>query len=268
MSARRKLTRAERLALGQIRPRACSIGAYDRRRHRLREIDAVAMNRHGYVLPVSVDARPYVQAVAFAANAMGASVEEAIKGWCGRFAPHLLSRIEDLATEIYAKLKGRRYDLNARDAAALLGVTFRERQRLKLKTIGACDLSPEDFKAALKEAKRKRDRERMAAKRQAKRPRNQSLMQTKPWLAEGLSRRTWYRRQKANGTEMSPRAHGGETTVSPHAQGDGTEMSRIRNLPSKATDLCHVPMEPTFDALWTTGGALRAAVTEEADDAV
>lgn len=243
--------------MGQIRPRSRSSGAYDRRKHRLREIDAVAKDRHGDILPASVDPLPYIEAVAFTANALGASVEQAMSGWCGRFAPHLLSRIGEFAPPIRMKVEGRRYDLSADDVAELLGVSFEERQRLGLKTIGCCDLSPEAFRDARKEAKRRRDRERLAEKRQAKRPRSQALMQVRPWEAEGISRRTWYRRQKADGTEMSPRA-----------QGDGTEMSRIRNLSDRATLLCHASIEPSLDDLQSAGGASCAAVTEDVDDAV
>lgn len=215
--------------------------------------------------PLGISARCHSSETA---NALGASVEQAISGWCGRFAPHLLPCIDEIASPIRLKVEGRRCDLNADDAAALLGVSFEERQRLGLRTIGCCDLTPEEFREARKEAKRKRDRERLAEKRQAKRPRSQALMQVKPWETEGISRRTWYRRQKANGTETSLCAQGGETTMSPCAQSGGTEMSRIRNLSDRVTLLCHASIEPSLDDLQTAGGAPRAEMTEDSDDAV
>jgi hypothetical protein len=57
---------------------------------------------------------------------------------------------------------------------------------------------------------------------------------------------------------MSPCAHAGETSMSP-----------IRTLPDRATHLSHAPIEPSDDDLLTTeGGASRAAVTEDTDDAI
>lgn len=257
MTAKRKPTRVEKLAMGQIRPRKRSLGDYDRRKHRLREIDTVAKARYGRVLPASADATPFLTAVAFTANAMGVNTQRAVAGWCARFAPHLAARVDDIFPPIRLEVEGRRYDLNADDAADLLGVTFEERQSLSLRTIGACDLTPDAFRVARKEAKRKRDRERLAQKRKAKRPRSKALMRVRPWEAEGISRRTWYRRQKRNGTDLSP-----------CAQGDGTDLSLTRNIPDKATLLCHAATDPSVDELQTAGGAPRAAVTEDTDDAV
>ncbi|MCO5058607.1 MAG: hypothetical protein M9905_12165 [Rhizobiaceae bacterium] len=271
----------ERLALGHKRPRK-SPGAYDRRKHRLREIDAIARSRYGNILPNDVDGERYLKAVAYSANALGVSIEQAIDGWCARFAPHLRARLTDIAPPIRLEVEGRRYDLNADDAAELLGVTFEERQRLGLKTIGACDLTPEAFAAARKEAKRKRDREQRAAKRTAKKKRMcraeyeaSSISRAKPWEAEGISRASWYRRQRLDGTVVSPCAQGTvETSVSLCAQGTvETSVSLIRNLSDRATHLSQGPIEPSLDDLQlddsrSEGGAPRAAETEDSDDAI
>ena len=75
-----------------------------------------------------------------------------------------------------------------------------ERTMLGIRTIGAVDVSPEQRKANRK----KRDRDRKARQRRdAKKPTRAEYLaanaksREKPWLAEGISRRTWYRRQMA-----------------------------------------------------------------------
>lgn len=76
-------------------------------------------------------------------------------------------------------------------------VTKEERTMLGLTTIGAIDQG----KAARTKARKERDRQRKAAARRAAgiKPRpqfeSQSVEHTKPWLAQGISRRTWYRRR-------------------------------------------------------------------------
>jgi hypothetical protein len=88
-----------------------------------------------------------------------------------------------------------------RPMAATLGrrlnVPYGERARLGLRTIGPCDTTP----AALAAIRRQKDRRRKKLLRQRK-PRAEylaaSLSQTKPWLALGISRRTWERRRDAS----------------------------------------------------------------------
>lgn len=57
--------------------------------------------------------------------------------------------------------------MRADTVAVALGVTDEERRRLRLKTIGACDISTANRKALAAARKRDRDRERAAAKRRA-----------------------------------------------------------------------------------------------------
>lgn len=76
-------------------------------------------------------------------------------------------------------------------------VTKEERTMLGLTTIGAIDQG----KAARTKRRKERSRQRKAAIRRAQgaKPRAEyeaaSLSNTKPWLALGISRRTWYRRR-------------------------------------------------------------------------
>jgi hypothetical protein len=87
--------------------------------------------------------------------------------------------------------------------AAYLGeklqLTAAVRDELKIKTIDACDETREQRQERVKARRRERDREVKRTKRAAegRSPRQQyeavSLSRTKPWEAEGISRRTWER---------------------------------------------------------------------------
>jgi hypothetical protein len=88
--------------------------------------------------------------------------------------------------------------------ARFLGVTYPQRQRLGITTIGSVDVSRRARRLMRKRARRlyweRRRRSRGA------RPRTEyvesSLMRIEPWKAEGISRRTWYRRKR--GTTSQP----------------------------------------------------------------
>jgi hypothetical protein len=91
--------------------------------------------------------------------------------------------------------------------AEMLGVTYAMRKRLGLTTIGANDFTKRQRNARRKQRRRERDMSRLEAKRRAKgaKPRADSAARTKPWEAEGISRRTWYRHRKmALRTTSSP----------------------------------------------------------------
>lgn len=89
--------------------------------------------------------------------------------------------------------------LKADTLAKRLNLTSDVRQALNINTIGAIDL----LEAERRERRLARDRERKASRRRegGRKPRSDylqnSVSQAKPWLAEGVSRRTWYRRQRA-----------------------------------------------------------------------
>ena len=97
----------------------------------------------------------------------------------------------------------RRRNLDKADALAIrLRLTYAERMRLNITTIGACDLDKAGRTRRRKERKRRRDRARAAAKRAARGvvQRTQYLAEclsrVRPWEAEGISRRTWERRRR------------------------------------------------------------------------
>ena len=77
-----------------------------------------------------------------------------------------------------------------------LGLTYARRQRIGITTIGAIDVN----KRQRTHLRKLRENERYRRRRQAlgATPRTQSLSALKPWAAEGISRRTWERRRRAD----------------------------------------------------------------------
>jgi hypothetical protein len=102
-----------------------------------------------------------------------------------------------LAEEITAAPKW----LKARALGERLGVTDRERTKLRLTTIRPIDVTDE----ALAERARQKDRERKARERQqGRQSRPQPLNKSRPWEAEGINRATWYRRRKRATKSVRP----------------------------------------------------------------
>jgi hypothetical protein len=98
-----------------------------------------------------------------------------------------------------------------------LGLDDETRTRLKIRTIGAVDCTKEQ------RVQRRKDKDAAAARaRRVKAgavPRVISEARTKLWLDEGISRRTWYRREKQRGTNSS--------AVEGSSVEDGTNSSAI-----------------------------------------
>jgi len=87
--------------------------------------------------------------------------------------------------------------------AKWLGVDRAMREELKLRTIGAIGFN----KAARTRARKRKDKERKAARRReaGAKPHSQSAARTQRWKADGMSRAAWYRRQRqARETDSSP----------------------------------------------------------------
>lgn len=90
----------------------------------------------------------------------------------------------------------------AKDLGQRLNLTNAEREHLRVWTIAPVDMTADQRAAWLRQKKRQRDRLRLQRKRRAAGIRSRtvylanSLSKQKPWLAEGTSRASWYRRQK------------------------------------------------------------------------
>jgi SET domain-containing protein len=82
-----------------------------------------------------------------------------------------------------------RKQLSAHKLAKFLGVTYEQRQALRLTTIGSINVK----KRGRKELRKRRDRPAKEAKRRAlgMRAQSRSLSATKPWTGLGMSRASW-----------------------------------------------------------------------------
>lgn len=250
MMPKRKISPEEMRKLRKLRNvgRKCAKKPYAATLHRMREIEAVVKDRFNAGILPAYKAERYLEAIAFAANAMNKPLSAALYGWCERFAPTILDDFDAAFEPIRMKVEGRRWNLSAKDVADLLGVTWEERQRLGLRTIAACDLTAEEFTEARKEAKRQRDRDRVAEKRARRMSRDEyrarpSLEKERPWEVEGISRRTWYyRRRKEDCTGLSQRAQGNHGDIA-------LDKSRIGNLTDEATHPVQRSIEPSINDL-------------------
>lgn len=178
---------------------------------RLREIEAVVLHRHGDMIPETDDAFLYVEAVVLTLTGQDPVA------WCRRWAPWAVAgdgvaaAVAAAIEESAARASTRTTMITADECAALLAVTMAERTALGLKTIGASDVTPDERKAMAREIKRERDRLRAEQKRKAGGMKDResyvagSAESNQPWIAMGMSRRTWYRKGKpAFGTSPSP----------------------------------------------------------------
>jgi hypothetical protein len=116
------------------------------------------------------------------------SVMEAAKSMGGKITEAEASAVTEEASII-------RKCWSADNLARFLGLTYVQREKLGIQTIGSIDVK----KRARKEMRKRQDRLAKERKRRAAgmRPQSESLSATKPWGELGMSRAAWYRRNKA-----------------------------------------------------------------------
>jgi hypothetical protein len=163
---------------------------------RIREIEQLIEARHGPVIPETDDWCLYLEAVHLA------KAGQDLMAWCRRWAPWVTA-LPDLPPI-------GKHMQKADPCAILLNVTLAERARLDLRTIGACDVGKAERDAIAHAIKLERDRTRQERIRNAEGavPRESyeqgSAESTKPWLALGMSRATWFRHGLNRTGETSP----------------------------------------------------------------
>ena len=164
---------------------------------RVEELQRLAHDRHGDTLPDNDEGRDFVFAIA------AHLIEpKRIRRWLDEAAPWF---DEDDADELVVRITRKRYRFRAAKLGQLLAVTWAEQTHLELDTITAIDTPPQVI-AAARAQRRARQRERGRAwqerqrRKQGRKPRTQyeaeSKSRTKPWEAEGMSRATWYRKNR------------------------------------------------------------------------
>lgn len=164
---------------------------------RLREIEKVIKSRHGAHVPDPAGTDDLETCTAYVRAAAMTPSGQDLRSWCKRWAPW----IDPVTVQVIIDgASWRRKMIGADAVAKLLFVSLEERNALGLKTIGAFDVPKEQRQKLAMETKRERDKNRQAQKRKAEGRKDRasyeaaSISAAKPWEAEGVSRRTWYRR--------------------------------------------------------------------------
>ena len=100
------------------------------------------------------------------------------------------------AKQIIADAQQRKPLFNADKLGTYLRLSDATRTRTGIRTIGAFDVTKRQ--RTLRRKLKARERQARLRRKRGARPRSQSLLRTKPWEAEGISRASWYRKAKAN----------------------------------------------------------------------
>jgi hypothetical protein len=188
------------------------------RKLRFGDVRKLIIHRYGPAGCPDDDAgRPDLMELLYLASMAPAGAKEKVTHLIELYAPwmqpeEVQSLIQHLCvTPNYQKLR------TAEELGRILHLTNADRERLKLWRIRPVDMTAEQLAQQTKE----RERIRRAAQRRKTGIRTREAylaelaLRPKPWLAEGISRRTWERRQKQRrdpSPEMSQRES--ETTVS------------------------------------------------------
>ena len=164
-------------------------GGYDIRRRRRREIEALVQDLGAAEIDYLRHLVLWAQALPENADRMIDILRNA-----SRRMRHEIT--EDEARDIIEKARSTSRPRTPDGWARALGLTYAKRQRIGITTIGAIDVN----KRQRTHLRKLRENERYRRRRQAlgATPRTQSLSALKPWAAEGISRRTWERRRRAD----------------------------------------------------------------------
>jgi hypothetical protein len=162
---------------------------------RKHSLECVYADRYGGVLPDDAFGRTCLFVLFHHIVNIAKIPDPVLKASAVKWAPWLDdTELEEIIVRVFKKpLRWK-----AAKLGKLIKLTNEERERLKIKTIEAFDVTPRDRR----EENKRKDREYRAAKRRKEgvTSRDQylakSLAKTAPWEAEGITRRSWERRRK------------------------------------------------------------------------
>ncbi len=169
------------------------------RRLRLGDIRRLFRKRYGHTLPDDdagrEDLRELLLPISLGSEA-GRKMENAVAVWAPWMAPdEATALIDDI------NLLAPRYRKpTARQLGERLQLTYDERKALGIHTIAPCDMSDDELQKCRKARRAYLQWKRRQAKGSKTRAEylGGSLARLQPWKAEGISRRTWYRRRGAS----------------------------------------------------------------------
>ncbi len=173
---------------------------------RVRDIEKLIECRYGSAIPdVDDEQYSFVVGNAFLAGYGQLDGAQHFSRWLNKFTPWRRN-CQQFASEMMAKIRVTALFADA-SAGRNLKLLISERDILAITTLSPFDLTAEAFKAHCLARKRERDRlkaaERRAAEGGLSRPEwkrlksEESTENKQPWIAQGISRRTFYNRKKA-----------------------------------------------------------------------
>jgi len=162
---------------------------------RIAELHRLRHARYPQGIPDSPKGRVLVRVMIHHLAALPGDPRKRLPRWIEDLAPWMpVADARGLINEALTKPRTWRADR----LAWRLGLTAADRAALRITTIGAIDANRQQRAAARKEAKRKRQEENRRAQGGATRSEYlASVTSAKPWIEAGVSRRTWFRRQRA-----------------------------------------------------------------------
>jgi len=235
---------------------------------RMRDITALIEFRHGGEIP-ETDDRQYQFVIAQLVKSSLPTLEAQIERIEECYFAHC-KWIKNPEEEIRGILESiRHFDhmMSAPKTGRMVGLKLAERDALGIKSMSPCDISPKAFKALCRQRKRENDRisaSRKRAKAGAKTRseyEENSLSRSKPWVAEGISRSTWYERKKqAKSVSGQVRSHSFENQSDAIGQvrstGSRTSPSPLSNY---RFDIESVTDSPSGDAPVQAGAESEAS---------
>lgn len=163
---------------------------------RCAELNRLFTHRYGDIVPDDDAGRDDIRIMVHHLALMSGDQIKRIDVWLTEHAPWMAP---DAAQMLIDQAIAKPLRWRADKLAVRLNLTAADRARLRIRTIGAVDMTKAQREAASKVRKRKAEAEQRRSKGVV--PRQQyeatAVGHGKPWLAEGLSRATWYRRQRA-----------------------------------------------------------------------
>lgn len=178
------------------------------RAERIKNLESLFKHRYGSILPDDDAGRDDARIMARHLANLPGDTRENITGWLKVWAPWMPA--DELEGLIAAELANPDKPWRAGALGNMLNLTAAERTDLKITTIRPANTTKVQLDAARQERKRPRDRLRKEQQRRRRgaRPRAQyeadSLRKTQPWKSEGISERTWYRRNRSGARGHAP----------------------------------------------------------------
>ncbi|SFV16001.1 hypothetical protein SAMN05192541_124113 [Bradyrhizobium arachidis] len=153
------------------------------------ELEKIFRYRFGKFIPCNADGREALRVIAEAYRfAKGGDLQSKLTGYVRARAPWATSEVDAIAAAAATACWQ-----SADELAWRIKLSPMERERLEIRTIGAVGLNKRR-RSAIQKTKHKQ-RESARRKANGAKPHAESLNRTRPWEAEGISRRTWFRRR-------------------------------------------------------------------------